>query len=55
MDVPGAAAIIPHSIVRALIAVAEQAEERNSKIALETLCELGKLNLNDFDLSHPKS
>lgn len=41
IELPYAAEKMPHSIVRTLIAVAEQPDDKFKLICLETLCELG--------------
>ncbi|TPX50488.1 hypothetical protein SeLEV6574_g00869 [Synchytrium endobioticum] len=44
IDVPAGAAIIPQSLVRMLVALAEQSDEKFRGISAETLCELAVRN-----------
>jgi rapamycin-insensitive companion of mTOR len=41
IDIPGASEHIPQSVVRILVSISEQPDEKLKVVCLETLCELG--------------
>jgi len=41
VDIPGTVDLIPQSVIRIVIAIAEQSEEKFRNICIETICELG--------------
>ncbi|KAJ3208873.1 hypothetical protein HDU67_006498 [Dinochytrium kinnereticum] len=45
VDGSGGAGIVPHSIVRTLVAIAEQPDDKFRIVALETVCELAVVNI----------
>ena len=42
IDMPGGVDLIPQSLVRTIIAIAEQSDDKLRNVSLETLCEIGK-------------
>ncbi|KAJ3033210.1 hypothetical protein HDV00_006653 [Rhizophlyctis rosea] len=45
LDIPGGVELLPQSIVRTIIAVAEQSDDKMRNVSLETLCEFGMINV----------
>jgi hypothetical protein len=41
VEIPRGAEVIPESIIRAMVAIAEQVDDAYRNLCLETLCELG--------------